>query len=157
MLIGRPLRFTSHVLDEMLLGSLELSVPLQGDVIPIGAGGRLDVGRLLVSKDRSTVDVRRADGQPFQVVLVTVSDESDGRRRTTRRNVFGDSVVSVTFCRLRDRWEAHCGGDVTGRTTAVSARRVKQFADTVGTFAVAKQRSTAARALGHGRGTTFIR
>jgi hypothetical protein len=118
--------FFSDRLDEMEFGTIELSVPLVGGVIQIGAGGEADVGRIRVTKESCTVTVVRADGGPIQVDIVADAQSS------TR--VFEAAVPALRLVRSDTRWL------VAGN--AVGAERlsdVKRFADVVGTFAAAKQ------------------
>jgi hypothetical protein len=62
--------FVSDELDGMHSGTVELSVLLSGGVIQIGAGGDVEVGRIRVFKDPSTVTVTQVDGRPMQVEIV---------------------------------------------------------------------------------------
>lgn len=118
--------FFSDRLDEMEFGTIELSVPLVGGIIQIGAGGEADVGRIRVTKESCTVTVVRADGGPMQVDIVADAQSS------TR--VFEAAVPALRLVRSDTRWL------IAGN--AVAAERlseVKRFADVVGTFAAAKQ------------------
>ncbi|WP_142271269.1 hypothetical protein [Mycobacterium sp. AT1] len=118
--------FPSDRLDEMSLGTIELSVPLLDGIIQIGAGGEADVGRIRVTKESCTVTVVRVDGGPIQVDIVADAQSS------TR--VFEAAVPALRLVRLETRWLV--------AENAVAAERlsdVKRFADVVGTFAAAKQ------------------
>lgn len=118
--------FSSSRLDEMELGTIELSVPLLDGIIQIGAGGETDVGRIRVTKETCTVTVVRVDGGPMQVDIVADAQSS--------ARVFAVPVPALRLVRSKNRWQ------VAG--TAIAAERlwdVKRFADVVGTFAVAKQ------------------
>jgi hypothetical protein len=136
--------FRSRDLDRMCSGTVELSVPLQGDVIPIGQGGPMAVGRIVVAKRRRTVQIRRLDGQPIQVAIITDVDESttDGPvHHTLRRHVFRHPVDEVVLVRIRDpaghgQWYA-----ATNAFTPAGRAHIKRFADTIGVFASAKQRA----------------
>jgi hypothetical protein len=123
--------FASDGLDRMRRGTIELSVPLVDDAIQVAARGDADteIGRIRVAKGRETVTVIRVDGNPIQVDII---DQTCG---TTRR-VFREPVRELRFRRAFDsagqpRW---CAEGVV-----VDPQRVKQFADTIATFAVRKQ------------------
>ena len=117
--------FFSDRLDEMEFGTIELSVPLVGGIIQIGAGGDTDVGRILVTKESCTVTVVRVDGVPIQVDIVADAQSS------TR--VFKAAVPALRLVRSDTRWL------VEKSLGAERLSDVKRFADVVGTFAVAKQ------------------
>ena len=117
--------FFSDRLDEMEFGTIELSVPLVGGIIQIGAGGDTDVGRILVTKESCTVTVVRVDGGPIQVDIVADAQSS------TR--VFEAAVPALRLVRSDTRWL------VEKSLGAERLSDVKRFADVVGTFAVAKQ------------------
>jgi hypothetical protein len=124
--------FCSDRLDEMIAGTIELSVPLRRGVIQIGAGGDADVGRIRVTKGPRTITVIRVDGRPMQVDIVTDAPESS--------RVFDAPVGELRLVRTADRggrarW--HTAGD---QVVAERIPDVKRFADVIGTFAVAKQR-----------------
>lgn len=120
--------FVSDLLDGIFCGTIELSVPLRADVVQIGAGGPLDVGRIRVSRDRDSITVVRVDGRPIQVEVVT--DDAPPAR------VFGEPVRWVCLVRTLDRLDS-----ARWRSTVGVARvgALKQFADVLGTFATAKQ------------------
>ncbi|MEU0495723.1 hypothetical protein [Mycobacterium sp. NPDC006124] len=118
--------FGSDRLDEMICGTVELSVPQRRGVILVGAGGPADVGRIRVSKERRTITVTRVDGLPMQVDVV--DDDASSTR------VFDTPIFALRLLRSNGRWL------VVGNS--IAAKRVcdvKRFADVVGTFAVAKQ------------------
>lgn len=118
--------FSSERLDEMALGTIELSVPLLDGIIQIGAGGQADVGRIRVTKESCTITVVRVDGRPIQVDIVADAQSS------TR--VFEAAVPALRLVRSDTRWL------VAGNAIAAEGLSdVKRFADVVGTFAVAKQ------------------
>ena len=117
--------FFSDRLDEMEFGTIELSVPLVGGIIQVGAGGDTDVGRILVTKESCTVTVVRVDGGPIQVDIVADAQSS------TR--VFKAVVPALRLVRSDTRWL------VEKSLGAERLSDVKRFADVVGTFAVAKQ------------------
>ena len=118
--------FPSDRLDEMAFGTIELSVPLVGGVIQIGAGGEADVGRIRVTKESSTITVVRVDGEPIQVDIVADAQSS------TR--VFAVPVPALRLARSDTRWLV-----VENSVAAERLSEVKRFADVVGTFAVGKQ------------------
>jgi hypothetical protein len=128
--------FASDGLDRMRRGTIELSVPLRDDVIQVAARGDGDteIGRIRVTKGRETVTVMRVDGKPIQVDITV-----DAQTCTTTTRVFREPVRELRFRRTRDAagrpsWCAE-GPDV-----AFAHRQgVKQFADTIATFAVRKQ------------------
>jgi hypothetical protein len=117
--------FCSDRLDEMEFGTIELSVPLVGGVIQIGAGGEPEVGRIRVTKESCEVTVVRVDGGPIQVDIVADAQSS------TR--VFTVPVSALRLVRSDNRWL------VANSLGAARLSDVKRFADVVGTFAVAKQ------------------
>jgi hypothetical protein len=126
--------FASDGLDRMRRGTIELSVPLRDGVIQVAARGDGDteIGRIRVAKGRETVTVIRVDGQPIQVDITT-----DTGTCTTKTRVFREPVSELRFRRMRDpdgrpRWCAE------GLPFAYQ-QGVKQFADTIATFAVRKQ------------------
>jgi hypothetical protein len=123
--------FVSNELDGMRSGTVELSVPLIGGVIQIGAGGDLEVGRIRVCKDPSIVTVTQVDGSPMQVEIVGDSDQA------TRSAVFREPVEVLRLNRVADGvdtiWYASEPINVT------RAERLKQFADIIGVFGSQKQ------------------
>jgi hypothetical protein len=126
--------FVSDGLDRMRRGTIELSVPLRDGVIQVAARGDGDteIGRIRVAKGRETVTVIRVDGKPIQVDI-TIDTETC----TTKTRVFREPVSELRFRRTRDpdgrsRWCAE------GMPFA-HQQDVKQFADTIATFAVRKQ------------------
>jgi len=139
--VGNPLGpFVSAGLDRMRRGTIELSVPLRDDVIQVAARGDGDteIGRIRVSKGRRTVTVIRVDGKPLQVDITT--DAPAGvQHSTTKTRVFCEPVRELRFRRARDR-AGRAGWCAEGEFVNVTHQQnVKQFADTIGTFAVAKQ------------------
>ncbi|KAA0086731.1 hypothetical protein CIW52_02135 [Mycolicibacterium sp. P9-64] len=128
--------FASDGLDRMCRGTIELSVPLRDDVIQVAARSDDDtaIGRIRVVKGWETVAVVLVDGKPIQVDITV-----DSSTCTTRARVFHEPVGELRFRRTFDsagqpRWCAE-GPDVL----FVDEQRVKQFADTIATFAVRKQ------------------
>jgi hypothetical protein len=128
--------FASDSLDRMRRGTIELSVPLRDDVIQVAARGDGDteIGRIRVAKGRETVTVIRVDGKPIQVDITT------DQTCTTTTRVFCEPVRELRFRRTRDAagqplWCIE-GEDVL---LFVHQQGVKQFADTIATFAVRKQ------------------
>ena len=120
--------FHSDRLDEMVCGTVELSVPMRRDVIQVGVGGDADVGRIRVRRGPRTMTVSRVDGEPIQVDVVVADDQQTSR-------VFDEPVHVLTLVRTGRRWSPV--GSCIG---AASSADVKRFVDVVGTFAVAKQR-----------------
>lgn len=130
--------FISDKLDGMPSGTVELSVPVIGGVIQIGAGGDVDVGRIRVFKDPGTVTVAQVDGAPMQVEIVVDKDQ------TTRSAVFRESVEVLRLRRSTDEsgravWSAAEPVNVT------HPERLKQLADIIGVFGAAKQDKQAQR------------
>jgi hypothetical protein len=126
--------FASDHLDGMPDGTVELSVPLIGGVIQIGAGGDLEVGRIRVVKDPNAVTVVHVDGRPMQVETVVDSEQA------TRSAVFREPVEALRLERTTDGagvavWYA------TGPVNVDRPEHLKQFADVIGRFASAKQRT----------------
>lgn len=128
--------FASDGLDRMRRGTIELSVPLRDDVIQVAVRGDVDVelGRIRVVKGRETVSVIRVDGKPIQVDITV-----DAQTFTTTTRVFCEPVRELRFRRTRDAegrstWCAEGAGVVF-----VHQQCVKQFADTIATFAIRKQ------------------
>ena len=128
--------FVSDGLDRMRCGTIELSVPLRDGVIQVAArgGGDTEIGRIRVAKGRETVTVIRVDGKPIQVDITT-----DAETCTATTRVFCEPVRELRFRRSHDAegqqsWCAE-GEDVL----FVRQQSVKQFADTIATFAVRKQ------------------
>lgn len=139
--------FVSDGLDRMRRGAIELSVPLHDDVIQVAARGDGDteIGRIRVAKGRETVTVIRVDGKPIQVDITvdspTCTTNTSPRRfaRPKKTRVFHEPVRELRFRRTRDpegrlSWYAE-GEDVL----FAQQQSVKQFADTIATFAVRKQ------------------
>jgi hypothetical protein len=127
--------FVSDGLDRIRRGTIELSVPLRDDVIQVAArgDGETEIGRIRVAKGRETVTVIRVDGKPIQVDITT------DQTCTTTTRVFCEPVRELRFRRSRDAegqpsWCTE-GDDVL----FVHQQSVKQFADTIATFAVRKQ------------------
>lgn len=128
--------FASDGLDRMRCGTIELSVPLRDDVIQVAAraDGETEIGRIRVAKGPRTVTVIRVDGKPIQVDITV-----DAQTCTTTTRVFREPVRELRFRRTRDpagqpSWCAE-GEDVL----FAHQQSVKQFADTIATFAVRKQ------------------
>jgi hypothetical protein len=128
--------FASDGLDRMRCGTIELSVPLRDDVIQVAARGDGDteIGRIRVDTGPRTVTVIRVDGKPIQVDITFAAPEC-----TTTTRVFGAPVRELRFRRTRDsegrpRWCAE-GQD----ERSAHQQGIKQFADTIATFAVRKQ------------------
>jgi hypothetical protein len=130
--------FASDGLDRMRRGTIELSVPLRDDVIQVAARGDVEteIGRIRVAKGRRTITVIRVDGKPIQVDITT-----DAQTCTTKTRVFCEPVRELRFRRTRD----HAGQPswcAEGENVFIAHQQhVKQFADTIGTFALAKQTS----------------
>ena len=125
-------RFVSDELDEMHSGTVELSVPLVGGVIQIGAGGDLEVRRIRVVKNPNTVTVTPVDGRPVQVEIVLGADQTTA--------VFREPVEVLRLERTTDGagvavWYA------TGPVHVNRPQHLRQFADVIGRFASAKQRT----------------
>ncbi len=130
--------FVSDKLDGLPSGTVELSVPVIGGVIQIGAGGDVDVGRIRVFKDPGTVTVAQVDGTPMQVEIVL------DKGQTARSAVFEESVEVLRLTRCTDAsgravWSAAEPVNVT------HPDRLKQFADIIGVFGAAKQDKQAKR------------
>lgn len=130
--------FVSDKLDGMPSGTVELSVPVIGGVIQIGAGGDVDVGRIRVFKDPGTVTVAQVDGAPMQVEIVVDTGQA------TRSAVFQESVEVLQLKRSTDAtgravWSAAEPVNVT------HPERLKQFADIIAVFGAAKQDKQARR------------
>jgi hypothetical protein len=130
--------FVSDKLDGLPSGTVELSVPVIGGVIQIGAGGDVDVGRIRVFKDPGTVTVAQVDGTPMQVEIVL------DKGQTARSAVFEESVEMLRLKRCTDAsgravWSAAEPVNVT------HPDRLKQFADIIGVFGAAKQDKQAKR------------
>jgi len=130
--------FVSDKLDGMPSGTVELSVPVIGGVIQIGAGGDVDVGRIRVFKDPGTVTVAQVNGAPMQVEIVL----DNGQK--ARSAVFEESVEVLRLKRCTDAsgrvlWSAAEPVNVT------HPDRLKQFADIIGVFGAAKQDKLAKR------------
>jgi hypothetical protein len=126
--------FASDDLDGMPGGTVELSVPLIGGVIQIGAGGDLEVGRIRVVKNPNTVTVTQVDGRPMQVEIVVDTEQA------TRLAVFREPVEILRLERMTDA----AGAAVWYAAGPVNVNRrehLKQFADVIGRFASAKQRT----------------
>lgn len=126
--------FASDDLDGMPGGTVELSVPLIDGVIQIGAGGDLEVGRIRVVKNPNTVTVTQVDGRPMQVEIVVDTEQA------TRLTVLREPVVELRLERTTDDagvavWY------VTGPVNVNRPEHLKQFADVIGRFASAKQRT----------------
>jgi hypothetical protein len=128
--------FVSAALDRMRRGTIELSVPLRDDVIQVAARGDGDteIGRIRVSKGRRTVTVIRVDGKPMQVDITT-----DDQTCMTKTRVFCEPVRELRFRRTRDRAGQPSWCAEGENVNAADQQNVKQFADTIGTFALQKQ------------------
>ena len=124
--------FVSDKLDGLPSGTVELSVPVIGGVIQIGAGGDVDVGRIRVFKDLGTVTVAQVDGAPMQVEIVVGTD------RTTRSAVFRESVEVLRLKRSTDA-TGRAVWSVAEPVNVTHSDRLKQFADIIGVFGAAKQ------------------
>lgn len=129
--------FDGPLLDEMPWGVIELRVPLLGDVIPIGVGGNLPTSRIRVCSDGHWVRVRRIDGKPIQVALITGSAEQIRRCNVFRRPIEELLLMRVGVGRgAPGRYRPANGIDAT------SMQNLKQLADTIATFATAKRRAS---------------
>ena len=126
--------FISVRLDEMLCGTVELSVPLNNDVIQVGARDAPDIATIRVWKGHRAVTVTRVDRRPIQVEILRGADDA-----LTTSTVFHEPLSSLRFeCRRDHRsriwWRA--AGEKANITTPMN---IKQFADIIGVFALAKQ------------------
>lgn len=112
-------------LDEIRSGVIRLSVPLVDDVIQIGLGGRYRTGVIEVSKTPDMLLVRRTDGRWLQAQII----------RDEVVTVLRAPIPALSLRRVgRGRWLAPAGAPV-GRLADL-----EQFARTVATFGLAKQR-----------------
>jgi hypothetical protein len=114
-------------------GTVELSVPLIGGVIQIGAGGELEAGKIRVSKNADSVTVRQVDGRPLQVEIVC---------ETGKLTVFHEPVAVLSLTRVieamgQSAWCAERHVHVT------HGDRLKEFAEVIATFGTAKRRKDA--------------
>ena len=128
--------FVSDDLEMLRCGTVELRVPLRGGVIQIGARGVSQAGTIRVHKGPRSVSVVRVDGQPIAVDIVGDA----GVAEPTTSSVFHQPVPELRLLRISDhagpaRWYA-----VGGSANITGLRNIKQFADTIWIFALAKQR-----------------
>lgn len=127
--------FASDDLDEMPSGTVELSVPLIGGVIQIGASGDLEVGRIRVVKNASTVTVKRVDGRPLQAEIVVDGEQA------TRLTVFREPVGQLRLQRTTDGVVGATVWYAPGPVNVDRSEHLKQFVDIIGRFASAKRRT----------------
>lgn len=126
-------------LAEIPSGSIELAVPMMGEVIPIGVGADLPTGRIRICSDCRSVRVHRVDGKPMQVALL--SDTGGG---PTQCNVFHQPVSELVLVEV-----GGCHG-VTGRyrpqnrADVANMSNLQQLAETIAAFATAKHRAAIA-------------
>lgn len=131
--------FDCLLLAEIPSGSIELAVPMLGEVIPIGVGGSLPMGRIRICSHCRSVRVHRVDGKPMQVAVL-----SDTGGRPTQCNVFHQPVSELT---LIDIGEYH---GVTGRyrpmnrADVANMSNLQRLAETLAAFATAKHRAAIA-------------
>jgi len=124
-------------LDEMLCGTIHLSVPLLDDIIQVGIGGNVAMGTIQVSKTPATVTVRRTDGKPIQAQILHEHQGYSGP--TVRTNVFHTPVDCLRLEQLSTAdgprpW-------VAAETVHVNRDQdLRQFIVTIATFGLAKQR-----------------
>ena len=135
-------RFISVRLDEILCGTVELSVPLRDDVIQVGVRDAPDIATIRVWKGHRAVTVTRVDLRPIQVAILRGVGEA-----LTTSTVFHEPVSSLRLECRRDyrghiRW--HAAGEDANITTPMN---IKQFADIIGVFALAKQTRAASVAI----------
>lgn len=136
------LTIVSEAFDQIRCGTVTLSVPLEGDVIQVGARDAPEKGMLCVRKRRRTVTVERTDGKPLQVAIVHQPDTST---RSPTQSALTTSLVfpqPVQILRLGRRRNAkRTGWDIRViQTNLPHPQHLKQFLDTIGTFGSAKQR-----------------
>lgn len=129
------LAFVSEDIDGMPIGTVELSVPLVGGVIQIGARGDLEVGRIRVVKTPSTLTVKRVDGNPLQVEIIVDGDQA------TRSTVFRQPVEQLRLQRTGDGAGTTAVWYAPGPINVDRTEHLKQFADIIGRFASAKRRT----------------
>jgi hypothetical protein len=138
--------FLSEQLTGMHCGTVELSVPLRDDVIQVGARGNLESARIRVSKGPRTIVVVRVDGRPLQAdIIITVcrSDEAGTDDEWTTAAVFREPVRALRLTGTRDETGQLWWSAPHTRHTVAHHAHLKQLADTIGTFATAKQLATA--------------
>jgi hypothetical protein len=129
------LAFASEDIDGMPSGTVELSVPLVGGVIQIGARGDLEVGRIRVVKTPSTVTVKRVDGNPLQVEIIVDGEQA------TRSTVFRQPLAQLLLQRTGDGAGATAVWYAPGPINVDRTEHLKQFVDIIGRFATAKRRT----------------
>lgn len=135
---NRPCGLPAHLgsaVNEMSTGTLHLSVPLLNDIIQVGVAGKLLTSTIEVTKTRSTVMVRRADGKPLQAQIL--GEIEDGP--ATRTTVFKDPVDALRLVRVprvggAGLWIVTRGGRIRRRPELI------QFIQTIIAFGSAKQR-----------------
>jgi hypothetical protein len=143
MLDSEP--FVSDDLEMLSCGTVELRVPLRAGVIQIGARGVSQAGTIRVRKGPQSVSVVRVDGEPIAVDIVGDAGGPGDQADPTTSSVFHQPVPELRLLRISDhagpaRWYA------VGASANITRRRnIKQFADTIGIFALAKQRGACRR------------
>lgn len=140
--LRRVLRLVCDDLDELVCGTLHLSVPIVDDIIQVGIGGDFATTVLRVSIDPTAVAVRRLDGKAMQVHILRESTEGTSEGRLTGAYVFNAPVGRV---RLR-RASAGEGGhpwETSGTACIVRHQDFRQFVYTIARFGLAKQRRLA--------------
>lgn len=137
---ARPgLSFDCSLLAEIPSGSIELAVPMMGEVIPIGVGGNLPMGRIRICSDCRSVRVHRVDGKPMQVAVL-----GDTGHSPTQCNVFHQPVselelVDIGCCHgITGRYRPKNGDDVANMSN------LQRLAETIAAFAIAKHRAAIA-------------
>jgi hypothetical protein len=138
--------FLSEQLTGMHYGTVELSVPLRDDVIQVGARGNLESARIRVSKSPRTIVVIRVDGKPLQAGIITTACSSDAAGTDdewTTSTVFHEPVRELRLIGTRDETGQLWWSAPHARHTVAHHAHLKQLADTIGTFATAKQLATA--------------
>lgn len=121
-------------LSRMLTGTVHLSVPLRDDVVQVGCCGTLTTGTITVRKTPSTLEVRRAGGDPLQAQIIHRGNDGT----LVRRTVFTEPVDSLRL-RCLPRPDGPQLWMVTRSTPVRRPSELVQFVQTVVAFGATKQ------------------
>jgi hypothetical protein len=139
--------FPSVALEDVYRGSIQLSAPIENNVIQLGIAKRDDfetTGLAIHRSLRGDISLKRQDGELLQAELVLVNDvDEEGKYITNRAPIFAEPVPDVTFLisKTTKLWRAASEGLVVPNQL-----HLEFFANTVGISVAKDQRRDYRRA-----------
>lgn len=122
-------------IDELRCATVDLTVPVLGGKVQVGAADPLSTATIAVRRTPWTLTVRRTDGTPLQAQIIRSAETGSVRRV----DVFPEPIAALELQRVRhpggiDRWHVlHCG-------RSCPSGDLVQLVKTVVSFSLAKQR-----------------